>query len=715
LYGGGEGISIVVGQEANASASGRFPLVENEMSLRLRQLEIRIKTLRGNFGIRLPLNSSGLIIIRANNTSGKSTCVQCLIYALGLESMLTANQQAPPLQYALLDRFQYQDEEIHVDESEVLVEVENGDGEIITIQRSIVNPKKRANLVTVWQGPLLTLGNADLAKKDYFVRIEGAAQRPLGFHSFLASFLGWKLPTVSRFDGSDVPLYLECILPLFVIEQKHGWSGIQSRMPTHFRIREMGKRAIEFVLKLDSYSIAAQRQRLREQLTTISKNWVRIFVELNSQIGTLGGVLRHVPQIPSSEWPLVPTPECLVFNGKEWDRVELAAKEAAVRLDAMASFEVPVVSEDAARVAEALRNAQSELARLEVVATMALQDNATEEAQNDSIRERIAALEADLQHYQDLKRLREIGSDLKLKVVTGRCPTCEQEINDVLLPQIASAPPMSFDENIKFISGQIAAFTSMLNDSARVLEGRQRLVTSVRSKLQELRTSIRAYKQALTSADHDASAGAVRERMVLEGNIQIFRKLTGYLDNALDSLEMLSREYGECTAALEQLKSDTSERDEAKLRSLQDSFVSQLDQYGFSSITPASLLRISRETFRPTYEGFDLGFNLSASDMIRTIWSYLYGLMEVARKADTNHLGLLILDEPRQQQADKISFREFARRAAAAKESNQQVVFLTSEDDDTLATMLAGIEHEYISFESKMILPMNFSSPDLAN
>jgi hypothetical protein len=148
------------------------------------------------------------------------------------------------------------------------------------------------------------------------------------------------------------------------------------------------------------------------------------------------------------------------------------------------------------------------------------------------------------------------------------------------------------------------------------------------------------------------------------------------------------------------MKSDTSEQDEGKLQALQASFVSQLDQYGFSSIKPASLLRISRETYRPTYEGFDLGFNLSASDMIRTIWAYLYGLMEVARISSTNHVGLLLLDEPRQQQADKVSFAEFAKRAAAAP-AGQQVLFMTSEDPQTLAAMLQGVDHQYINFDWK--------------
>jgi hypothetical protein len=597
---------------------------------------------------------------------------------------------------------------VQVDESEVLLEMENGLGEIVTVQRPIVSNTKKTNLITVWSGPLLTNPTAGYEKQDYFVRIEGAAQRPRGFHAFLAKYINWNLPTVSRFDGSQAPLYLECIFPLFMTEQKHGWSGIQARMPTHFRIREMGKRAIEFVLKLDSYEIAERRQRLREQLSSIGERWGRLTSEVDAKIGALGGVVRNLPRLPVSEWPLVPAPECIVFDGNEWERVQAATLRISSRLKDLSTEEVPVVSTAVDRVAEDLRSAQKQLTTLEVLAVRALRDNETEEAENSSIRERIAALEADQQNYQDLKRLRDIGSDLRLSIATGRCPTCDQEINDVLLPQLATAPPMSFDDNIKFIAGQIATFRTMLTDSERVVEGRRRSATAIRSKMQELRANIRAYKQTLTSANNSASAADVRERMALEASLQTYQSITEQLDSALEQLETLAIEFAEYSAALDALKSDTSEQDESKLQSLQASFVSQLDQYGFSSIRPSSLLRISRETYRPTYEGFDLGFNLSASDMIRTIWAYLFGLMEVARSGNTNHLGLLVLDEPRQQQADKVSFSEFAKRAAGALEAGQQVLFMTSEDPETLTTMLEGTEHQYISFEGKMIQPLAF-------
>jgi hypothetical protein len=677
------------------------------MSLRLRQLEIRIKSLRGTFGVRIAMRSRGLVIIRANNTSGKSTSVQSLIYALGLEAMLTVSQQTPPLQYAVLERFQYGDEDIPVDESEVLLEVENGSGKIITIQRAIKSATRRTNLISVWHGPLLTTADGIYDKSDFFVRIEGAAQRPLGFHTFFAEYLGLELPKVSKFDGSEVPLYLECIFPLFIIEQKHGWSGIQARMPTHFQIREMGKRAIEFVLKLDSYRIATQRQRLREQMNSIASKWERYVADLDAKIAVRGGVLRNMPKSVPREWPPVPAPLCLMFDGKNWERVEVAELRMAARIDELAKVEVPTVIDAAERVTRSLEQAQSERRSLEASITLAGRDSEIEEAQNSSLRERIPALEVDLQNYQDLKRLRDIGSELTLSVVSGRCPTCDQEVNDVLLPQTGSPAPMSFDNNIKYITGQIGAFTAMLADSDRVLNARRRSITAMKAKIQDLSLNIRAYKQTLVSANGNASAADVRERMTLEANMQMCRTMEQQLEESLTRLEPLARDFAEYAAAFEKLKSDVSDLDEAKLQALQASLVSQLDQYGFSSIKPPSLLRISRETFRPTYEGFDLGFNLSASDMIRTIWAYTYGLMEVSRIFSTNHIGTLVLDEPRQQQANKASFAEFAKRAATSTETGEQVVFLTSEDPETLMAMLAGVDYQYIDYgDSTMIRPL---------
>ena len=53
-------------------------------------------------------------------------------------------------------------------------------------------------------------------QQDYFVLDAGTAQREAGFHHMLAEYIGWHLPPVRRYDGSETILYLETIFPLYM-------------------------------------------------------------------------------------------------------------------------------------------------------------------------------------------------------------------------------------------------------------------------------------------------------------------------------------------------------------------------------------------------------------------------------------------------------------------------------------------------------------------
>ena len=46
--------------------------------LRIRHLEIRLTTSKGLFGVRIPFGD-GLVVIHADNTSGKSTCLMSVL------------------------------------------------------------------------------------------------------------------------------------------------------------------------------------------------------------------------------------------------------------------------------------------------------------------------------------------------------------------------------------------------------------------------------------------------------------------------------------------------------------------------------------------------------------------------------------------------------------------------------------------------------------
>jgi len=91
---------------------------------------------------------------------------------------------------------------------------------------------------------------------------------------------------------------------------------------------------------------------------------------------------------------------------------------------------------------------------------------------------------------------------------------------------------------------------------------------------------------------------------------------------------------------------------------------------------------------------------------VRTIWAYLLGMMELARTEKTNHPGLLVFDEPRQQSAQNVTFRELLKRAATSFLHRQQVIFFTSEDPHQLETGLAGLNHTLINFDGRLLHPV---------
>jgi hypothetical protein len=367
------------------------------------------------------------------------------------------------------------------------------------------------------------------------------------------------------------------------------------------------------------------------------------------------------------------------------------------------SEDIPKVGEISAEVAKSLQHTEATLAHTEIIAARLSEEVFAEQSHCEAIEERLTALREDLKRNQDVKRLRDLGSVATLTITSGACPTCHQPVSDSLLAQNESPPPMSLEDNIRFIQEQIQTFSAMELHARRVLRAKKQQVLAMQNRANELREKIRAQKGTLISDARLPSLAAVQERVGLDSRIRELRKLEEAFEGCLDRLGELAAEWRVVQDKLRHFeKEDLSQSDKVKLEKLERCMIEQLHQYRLSSINPNEL-KISRETYRPTHDGFDLVFNLSASDNIRLIWSYLYGLLELSREAEINHLGLLVLDEPRQQQTDRVSFAEFAARASSAGGYGQQVIFATSEEEETLRKMLQGLPHQYIPFEGKMI------------
>jgi len=174
-------------------------------------------------------------------------------------------------------------------------------------------------------------------------------------------------------------------------------------------------------------------------------------------------------------------------------------------------------------------------------------------------------------------------------------------------------------------------------------------------------------------------------------------------DTALSEFEGLASQWKHVQSEICKLPAnDTTDEDRQKLLEWNANLVEQLHQYEFKSV-PSADITISVDTYKPVYQGFDLQYNVSASDLIRIIWSYLTAILELGRTRSINHPGLLIFDEPKQQSTKDISFAELLKRVSNASNFNQQVIFATSKDRSTLKNMLMDVNHKFIEFDGRIL------------
>jgi len=262
---------------------------------------------------------------------------------------------------------------------------------------------------------------------------------------------------------------------------------------------------------------------------------------------------------------------------------------------------------------------------------------------------------------------------------------------------------MSLDDNIKFLEDQKRTFTIVLVNAERVAMVRDRQVRATQTEVSDLRDRIRALRQTLNSDGRLPSIAAIHSRIQLEGLIKKHKEAIQQFNKLMDEFGELSARWNIIQQELSKLPADdTSVSDKRKIEQWSNLLREHLQQFGFRSL-PITPITISYDTYRSEHEGFDLQTSISASDLIRTIWSYLYSMLELARTEKTNHPGLIIFDEPRQQGTRDVSFTELLRQSATAASTGQQVIFFTSENRERLATQLKDTPHTLVSFDGRII------------
>jgi hypothetical protein len=194
---------------------------------------------------------------------------------------------------------------------------------------------------------MLTEPSKTAASRQFFVRDPGAFKREDGFLHFLEAFIGWDMPVVRKYEGPEGKLPLETVFPLFWVEQKRGWSTIPAAIPTYMRVRDVQKRAVEFILDLDVHKLELQRQRLKERIEDNARNWTSVIDEVMRIARRAGGTLTGLPPRPTADTDSLERWTISLVQNDETVVIETLLAALRARVAVLAEAKVPQVGETA--------------------------------------------------------------------------------------------------------------------------------------------------------------------------------------------------------------------------------------------------------------------------------------------------------------------------------------------------------------------------------
>lgn len=658
------------------------------LGLTISDIEIAANTNNGRFSVKIPLYN-GLNIIRAENSSGKSTCINAIAYGLGLEAILGPSRKRPfpKSLYEFIYNNKHDETPNFVNHSSVTISIKNSRGNSAILRRDILGNGKKINVTS------------DIDGGDYFLGSSGNVGSSIsekGFHHWLESFIGWKLPSVITFEGKETKLYLECIFPLFFIEQKRGWSEIQANTPTHYGIKNLKKSAAEFCLGIDSFEHEKKISILKRKIENAETEWesLKASAEGIADFNTIKlqnlNDLNQKTEDYKVKFYYLENEEYFSINEQERSLtrlIEKLSKEISDKTpnDETLNSQLSLIRSLRSEIEDALSSA--ELIQLSI-------------ADADS---KLSTLKHDHNQYQQLKRLKSVGSNIEADINTNKCPICESELYDTLGNRSVRREPMTLEENIEFLKNQLDFFGAIKRkniDQLHELRSKKKLLTS---KLVEENNRLSSLREDLDDINGVTKA-ILREKIQAEILLKSVLRLKETQADLNNQAARIYSAWSIASASLSLVKKGAVIAGRGLVIGKLESIIkSNLSSFNFSH-SDINSVSVSHQTLRPEQEGYDIVAETSASDYIRIIWAYTLALLELAgNEQEIKHGGFVVFDEPRQHEASKISFTNLIGKSSETNSYSGQVIFATSLDEAELKTACANRNVNLVCFNDYIL------------
>ncbi|MEO7991594.1 MAG: AAA family ATPase [Chryseolinea sp.] len=681
--------------------------------LKIRAIKLEVNTTSGLFGAEYEF-TNGLNIIRGDNSTGKSSLFQSILYGLGFEELLGGKNEKT-MQSALKDQVEFPDGKLHpINQSFVYLEIENK--EIITIKRSITSETRKAQLVDVFSGALITSKNEMLPSRPMYIHDKGGASDNIyGFHVFLSEFLSWNLPEVITTKGETSHLYLQQIAPAFIVEQKTGWSDFFATLP-YYAMRNTESLVVEFLLSMDVFENEKRKQQVTSAKQQLISKWQNLFISFNRLAEKSGGTLRGLDQNIGIINSFNNIYIAIIKDEKELTISDFneQQKEELIQLEKQ---QTTTVGNNITKNEDALKKLNDKLNQLSLNYEMLSPELNYDSEKLKQYGRQLEAVKEDLRKNKGALKVKSLGFELPAETASDSCPTCHQPIKDSLLPSEIKQTPMRIEDNVSFLEAQQKMIEVYVEGQERIIKEKENKLATYLAQLSETRQEIRDTKKELVQDERLPSVLEIEKRLNLKKRVEFFSKLLEDFAQLLEELKGLSKELEGILSREKNLPRDFfSSQDRKKISSLQENFIEMLKKFNYQS-KPFEAIKISNESYLPVAQKmigeqlfYNIKFDSSASDFIRCLWSYYTAIFKTSVTYQTNHPMLLIFDEPKQQDMAIGNFKSFLTELSQFKDQ-QVLVFASFENSDaSFLEATKGLNFTLNRIEDKLIKPIALTS-----
>lgn len=681
--------------------------------MRINALRIEVITTNGDYGFFCKF-SKGLNIIRGNNSSGKSTLLNSMIYALGMEELL-GNKGEKTLPYSLKEYLPIVDNKYPIVNSSVTIEIQNNDGRCLTLARTIKSDEKSNKLIEIIEGPYLTGNIANISPKPTYIHDPGSAQdAEVGYFRVLEKFMEFELPYVPGTSGNEVKLYIQTLFSALFVEQKRGWTDYVANTP-YYGIRNARNKIIEFLLALDVFENDRERNNINSEAIEISQLWetekfkVKL-IEDNNSLAVLGIPIKPSPELKNDLISVkkVLGDDELLFSDYIGSLVEKI--ESFERKQRNSYKNVP---ED---VVKKMESAIKEVARFNSLHELIVSDIQLNKSLLSDYSSTKQSVLNDLKKNKMAKKLKALGADYQIEVANDLCPTCHQNVDDSLLLADTHIQPMNIDENIMYLDKQAKMLERYMKGVEKLLEKQNRQFSQIQNELSSKKSEVLGIKRDMSSVS-EISEADLRNQLRYEDEIKRLEKANDELDKIFHELNVLSARFKENKIKRRSLPSNyLSSNDKRKIRHMENAFKSMAYAFGYKSADTNEII-LNDETYLPFLSGLalreinetkkesnaDIKADSSASDFVRLIWAYLLSIYDTSVDLHGNHPGLIAFDEPGQHSMADTSVNSLFKALNGYAGLQSIVAASFDENESIFKKETKGVEYHLIEVGDKLI------------